>query len=252
MISEPSFYAAALLAVFLAGFGKGFGGTLGMLAVPVMALTIPPMQAATILLPILLFMDVVSLTAWRGVYDRMSLLVLLPGTVIGTGLAWLTAAQVDESTVRLLVGVVALVFALNYFRKRGRVEAAQPHNAPKGVVLGTIAGFTSFITHAGAPPFQMYMLPLKLDPPSLVGTSVIFFAVGNLLKVVPYFALGQFSGENLATSLLLLPFAGICTIAGYKAVHRIDGSRFYAITYAIMLVVAAKLIWDGLASLGWH
>lgn len=251
MIADVPFWAAALVAVFLSGFGKGFGGTLGMLSVPVMALTIAPMEAATIMLPILLFMDVVSLTAWRGVYDRRSLIILLPGTAIGTGLAWLTAAAVDESTVRLLVGIVALVFALNYFRRRSAPETPRPHNAPKGVILGAVAGFTSFITHAGAPPFQMYMLPLRLSPPSMVGTSVIFFAAGNLLKVVPYMALGNFSTGNLTTSLILLPFAGICTIAGYKAVQRIDGSRFYFVTYAIMLVVALKLIWDGAGTQGW-
>lgn len=251
MIAEASFWAAALVAVFLSGFGKGFGGTLGMLSVPVMALTIAPMEAATIMLPILLFMDVVSLTAWRGVYDRKSLAILLPGTAIGTGLAWLTAAHVDEATVRLLVGIVALVFSLNYFRKRGRPEEVKPHHAPKGVILGAVAGFTSFITHAGAPPFQMYMLPLRLSPQAMVGTSVIFFAAGNLLKVVPYMALGNFSTANIATSALLLPFAGLCTVAGYKAVQRIDGSRFYFLTYAIMLVVAVKLIWDGARAQGW-
>lgn len=110
-----------------------------------------------------------------------------------------------------------------------------------------IAGFTSFVSHAGGPPFQMYVLPLKLDKTLYAGTGVIFFAVVNAVKLPPYFALGQFSAANLMTSAMLIPLAPLATFAGAWLVKRVDQTLFYRITYAALIPVGLKLIWDGIA-----
>src|SRR3990170_6569113 len=95
LLLDPWFYAAAIPAVILVGLSKGgFGGAMGFIGVPLMALAISPVQAAAILLPILVLMDMVSLWTWRGVYDRATLAIMLPGSLIGIGIGWLTAAMV--------------------------------------------------------------------------------------------------------------------------------------------------------------
>jgi hypothetical protein len=161
MFTDIAFYAAALPAVALAGLSKGgFGGAMGMLAVPVLALVISPIQAAGIMLPILLVMDGISLFFYRRIFDRRTLVVMLPASIVGITVGWMTAAYVKEDFVRLLVGVISILFALNYwFGDRLRAKPMPP-NSTKGAFWGTLAGFTSFVSHAGAPPFQMYALPL--------------------------------------------------------------------------------------------
>lgn len=63
MITDPWFYAVAVPAVLLFGISKGgFGGGLGVAAVPLMALVISPLQAAAIMLPILCVMDIVAVS----------------------------------------------------------------------------------------------------------------------------------------------------------------------------------------------
>jgi uncharacterized membrane protein YfcA len=115
----------------------------------------------------------------------------------------------------------------------------------RGGVWGAAAGFTSFVAHAGGPPFQVYVLPLRLDPRIYTGTSVIFFAVVNVIKVAPYAALGQFSASVLASALVMLPLAVAATLAGAALVRRMRAEVFYPFMYTMVALVGLKLIWDG-------
>ncbi|ADZ69317.1 sulfite exporter TauE/SafE family protein [Polymorphum gilvum] len=245
-ITDPIFYAAAIPAVILAGLSKGgFGGSIGMLAVPLMALVIPPLQAAGIMLPILLVMDAVGLFAYRGTFDRRTLLILLPAGVAGVGIGWATAAWVEDAHVRLIVGVIALLFVADYLLGGARSREPRPQRTGPGLLWGSVAGFTSFVSHTGGPPFQLYVVPLRLAPAVFAGTAVIFFSVINAIKLVPYFYLGQFDATNLVTSAVLLPLAPLATLAGVRLVRLVDQGLFYRLIYAFMAIVGLKLVWDG-------
>ena len=251
ILADPSFYAVAIPAVILVGLSKGgFGGSMGFIGVPLMALVVPPIQAAAILLPILVLMDLVSLWSWRGVFDRTTLVQMLPAAMIGIGIGWLTASLVTADMVRLLVGVIAIVFVTRglYQEYRPGGPAAATPNPFAAAFWGTVSGFTSFIAHVGGPPFQAYALPLRMAPAVLTGTSVIFFAVVNAIKLVPYFALGQFDAANLSASAVLLPIAPLATLAGAWLVRRMRPAIFYPFTYATVGIVALKLVYDGLAA----
>ncbi|MDP3898211.1 MAG: sulfite exporter TauE/SafE family protein, partial [Mesorhizobium sp.] len=118
-------------------------------------------------------------------------------------------------------------------------------NPFKAALWSTVSGFTSFVAHAGGPPYQVYALPLRQRPSLYVGTSVIFFAIVNAVKLVPYFALGQFDGTNLALSGILMPVAVVATASGAWIVRRIRAELFYPLMYGMVFVVSLKLIWDG-------
>ncbi|MEJ6783530.1 sulfite exporter TauE/SafE family protein [Aminobacter sp. Piv2-1] len=248
LLLDPWFYAAAVPAVILVGLSKGgFGGAVGFVGVPLMALAMSPVQAAAILLPILILMDIVSLWTWRGVFDRTILRQMLPGSVLGIGVGWLTASTVTVDMVRFIVGAIAIAFVARWAYtslRHGADHKSQP-NGTAGAFWGSVAGFTSFVAHVGGPPFQVYTLPLKLDPKLLTGTSVIFFAVTNAIKLVPYFALGQFDATNLTASLALMPLAPLATLAGAWLVRRMRPEIFYPFTYATVALVAVKLLYDG-------
>lgn len=250
-ITDPVFYAAAIPAVIFVGLSKGgFGGAMALIGLPLMALVVSPIKAAAIMLPILIVMDIVSLWTWRGVFDPKTLKIMLPAGMVGIGIGWATASWVTAGEVRLLVGAVALLFAADYLRQLlfARNAAAKQHNAVKGSFWGVIAGFTSFVSHAGGPPYQFYALPLGQDPKLYVGTSVIFFAIVNAVKLLPYFALGQFDPGNLATSAVLMPIAPVATLAGAWIVRRIDRTIFYPFMYMMVFLVGLKLVYDGMMS----
>ena len=254
MITDPFFYIVAVPAVFLVGLSKGgLGGAMAVIAVPLIALAVPPVQAAAIMLPILIIMDIVSLWAWRKHNDRRTLIIMLPGALIGITIGYLTAAMVTETLIKLIVGLVALGFSLQYFWKKYREHRQQekteprPHRPLWGAVCGTIAGFTSFVSHAGGPPYQLYALPLGQDPKTYTGASVRFFAIVNALKVIPYFALGEFDATNLKTAAVLAPVAPVATLIGALIVRRMKPTVFYPVMYVMILLTSLKLIHDGLA-----
>lgn len=256
MMTDPIFYAAAIPAVIMVGLSKGgFGGAMALLGVPLMALAISPVQAAAILLPILIVMDIVSLWSWRSHKDTRTLVIMLPGALIGIAIGWATAAWVTVAMIKLIVGAVALWFVWRYVQqtlvanRSGAAPAPHGHKPVQGIFWGTLAGFTSFVSHAGGPPYQIYTLPLRQDPKTYTGTSVRFFAIINAVKLVPYFALGQFDATNLSTSLVLAPLAPVATLAGAYIVRRMKPDIFYPFMYVMVLLAALKLIWDGSADL---
>lgn len=251
LLYDPWFYAAAVPAIIMVGLAKGgLGGAMGQLGVPLMALVMPPVQAAAIMLPIMLVMDVASLWTWRGYRDVTTLKFMLPGAMIGIGIGWLTAAVVTDSMVKLIVGTVALVFVARYFLTSVASRAkGKPHNFISASFWSAISGFTSFVAHAGGPPYQVYALPLRQDPKIYNGTSVIFFAIVNAVKVIPYFALGQFDATNLAASAVLSPLAPIATFAGAWIVKRMRAEVFYPFMYVMITLTGLKLVYDGFAGL---
>jgi len=251
LLTDPWFYAAAVPAVVLVGLSKGgLGGATALIGVPLMALVVSPVQAAAIMLPILIAMDLVSLWTWRGERDPVTLKLTLPGAMVGIGIGWLTAAVVTAGAVRLIVGVVALAFFARWLAQRVRNDTRPArHSAVRASFWGLVSGFTSFVAHAGGPPYQVYALALRQSPSLYVGTSVVFFAVVNAVKLIPYFALGQFDATNLAASAVLMPIAPVATLAGAWIVRRMKPEIFYPFMYSMILVVGAKLVWDGIFEL---
>lgn len=250
MILDPVFYALAIPAVVLMGLAKGGFSGVGAVAMPLLALAISPVQAAAILLPILIVQDVVGVWAFRKTWDRRTLAVMLPGAALGILAGYLLAAQVSSVTILAVLGAISIVFAAYrlWISRAGAVAA--PRNLPPaadtalGFSLGAASGFTSQIAHAGQPPFQMWVLPKALPPASLVGTTAIYFAVINWIKVPAYWALGQFTAQNLMTAAALLPVAIASTFAGVWLVRRIDPGRFYTLIYVLMILVGGQLIWE--------
>jgi uncharacterized membrane protein YfcA len=213
------------------------------MAVPVLALALPPVQAAAIILPILCLTDIVATWTWWGTWSRRTLASMLPGALAGIGVGWLTAAIVSDAVVRLIVGVVV------WLLWHRRPQAPRPEDPVRASFWGGLAGYTSFVAHAGGPPFQVYALPLGLDPRVLTGTSVAFFTIVNYIKLIPYFALGQFDATNLGASALLAPLAVAFTFVGAWIIRRMRAEVFYPVTYAMTALVGLKLVWDGLLGL---
>lgn len=246
MITDPDFYLAAVLGVLLTGISKaGFGG-MGGLAVPLMALTIPSPQAAAIMLPILLVMDAIGLVVFRGQFDRANLRIILPGAVIGITLGVLTFSIINARWIGGIIGLESILFALDRFRKAGAATLPQPVSAPKGWFWSSIAGFTSFVSHAGGPPIMQFLLPQGMDKMRLVGTTTIFFSVVNFVKLVPYSALGLLDWRNLATAAMLLPVVPIGYWIGIKLLRGLDQRSFNRVLTWLLLLTGVKLLWDAI------
>jgi len=246
MIADPLFWLCAVIAVLMMGISKGGIGGLGLASVPLMALTIGPIQAAAIMLPILIVMDWVGVWSYRKYWDKTVLVLMLPFAVFGIFLGWLLAGYVNERFVLISVGVIAVLFPVYAVFKPQGEQGFIKDNKPFGIIAAIIAGFTSFVAHAGGPPFKTYVIPQGLDKRVFAGTGVMFFFVVNFVKLLPYAMLGQFDATNIKTSLMLIPLAPVGVLIGVWLVNVIDQAVFFKIIYALIFAVGVKLLWDGI------
>lgn len=244
MPTDVTFWILAAIATFMVGTGKGGLPLIGMLSVPVMALDMPATRAAGLLLPLYVLSDMYGLWLFRKTYSARNLLILGPAATLGVAIGWATASITSEDLVKAIVGLIGLAYCAIAAWNYNREPAPKPADVGRGAFWGSITGFTSFVSHAGAPPFQMYVLPQKLDKLAYAGTSTILFAYVNAIKLPPYWMLGQINVGSLKECAVLAPVALFGAWAGYKLTLLLPQGLFFRAVEVALFLVSAKLIWD--------
>ncbi len=240
------FWTVAVLAVFIVALSKsGLVGSLGLVGVPLLSLVMPARDAAGMMLPLLLVMDAIAVWTYRKDADWRILKIMLPGAFVGTVVGWVLWSFVSDAMVLLFVGILTLLFILDALLPLRKKLEGLPPSKPWGMFWGGAAGFTSFISHTGGPPFQIYVLPQKLTPVTFSGTTAFFFAIVNTAKLVPYFFLGQLNVSNLTHAAILAPLAVVGVMIGVWLVRRISVKRFYQLTYWLVFLLSLYIIYKG-------
>jgi len=241
----PDYFVLACVASVLVGLSKGGLPTVGMLGVPLLSLMIPPLTATTLLLPVFVISDWVGIYLYRKQFSWINLKRLVPAGVLGVALGWGLAAFISDQILSLLIGVVGVAFCLNMWI-RPPAATGQAPGVWSGYFWGALSGFTSFISHSGGPPFQIYVLPQRLPKLVFAGTSTIFFAIINASKIWPYQALRPYSLDTLVLAGALIPFAIAGTVAGAYLTQRIHEKWFYWFIQVSLFAVSIKLVVMGL------
>ncbi len=241
-----AFFILAGLAALLVGLSKGGLSMAATLGTPLLATVMSPVKAAALLLPIFVVSDWFGLYAYRREFDRRNLLILIPAAIVGIGVGWLSASVVSDRMVGLFLGLIGIAFCVNAWRLRHRPPPPRPADVPRGLFWGAIAGFTSFVSHSGGPPYQVYVLPQQLSKTVFAGTTTITFAAINLVKLLPYWQLGQLDLANLRISLLLMPIAVAGTFIGVWLVRIIPQRTFFLLIHAALFVLSIKLVVDAI------
>ena len=248
MDSPELFWAAALVAAFLVGCGKGGLPMVAMLSVPIMSLVMPPMLGAALLLPVYILSDVYGMYLYRRSYSARNLAILVPAAALGILAGYLVADAIDDDAVRILVGAVGLSFLAMRLIARLRARAApRQADVPRGVFWGAMSGFTSFVSHAGGPAFQVYTLPQQLPKMVFAGTSTILFAIINVMKLPPYVALGLMQWDESGVIAALAPVAVFGAWAGYRITRLLPERIFFLVVEIALLLISVNLIRVGLS-----
>lgn len=247
MPSDPLFYLVGWATTLLIAIGKGaFGGGLAILGIPLLALVTDPLSAAIMVAVLVALMDLFALQSFgHSTWSKPDLIWLLPGLIIGIGIGYLVFRMVDARIVTLIIGLTTLAFTAHWFA-RGRLAApgARPVRPVLALVAGTAAGFTTFVAHAGGPPVALYLLARGLPKTVLVGTTVVFFTLGNWLKLPPYLALGVERPDALWAVLALTPAAPIGVWLGRIVHERLEQKTLFFWCYLLLGAAALKLTVD--------
>ncbi len=242
-------FALMGVAVIFAGVSKGgFGSGAAFASASILALVMEPAQALAIMLPLLMLIDLVTLRPfwrqWSWPDARLLVAGALPGVLLGV---WLFQ-RADADVLRLLIGVISLAFVVWQFSLRAGWITLRTTPMPRwgSGVAGFVAGFTSFVSHAGGPAAAVYLLAKGLGKTQFQATTVLVFGLINLAKVVPYATLGLFTADTLRVDLWLMPFALLGAWLGVKAHFLVSERAFFALTYILLTLTGIKLVWDGL------
>ena len=239
------FYITAIPAVMLFGISKGgFAGPIAILAVPLMSMTISPVIAAGIMLPILIIMDITALYFYWNKWKLDIVKLIIPPSIIGIIIGSITFSYISDNGVRVIIGSIALLFILFTILQSGNFLIKPTKK--KGIFWSTVAGYTSFLIHAGGPPLNFYLLPQKMHKTIYVSTFTLAFAIINAVKLIPYYFLGQLAPSYMVISLILLPLAPVGIIIGYYLHKKVSEKIFYKFIYFFLAVGGFKLIYDGI------
>lgn len=240
--------AVAVPAVIFAGISKGgFGSGAAFASASILALVLEPGAALGIMLPLLMLIDVSSLPAYWRKWNWPAARVLLLGGVPGTILGALFYAWSNPDAIRLLIGLISVLFvAWQLAQKLGLLRLGARFGPRTGLVAGVVLGFTSFVSHAGGPAAAVFLLGQGLGKTAYQATTVLTFWAINLFKSGIYAGMGIFTWETLKLDLALAPFTVLGTWLGIKAHRLVPERAFFAVTYLLLTITGAKLIWDAL------
>lgn len=251
LLADPWFVAVALLGVTLLGVSKGGFFGLGVMALPLMSLYVPPLQAAAIILPTALAQDVLTVWVYRHNFSPWNLKLMLPSMTAGIGAGWLMAAALSAAHIRLAIGLIAALFVIRHWLA-GRLERFVRPNGATAVIFGFVGGITTMLANAGGPAWQMHLLPQRLEKLAYVGTVTILFASSNIIKVPAFATLGYMTAENLLVGSALLPVAVATNYLGIWLVRRTPVELFFRIAYVLMFCIAVELIRGSVVELWWR
>lgn len=249
MSHDLLFWILAVIATFVVGASKGGVPGVGILAVPILSQAISPVIAAGLLLPLYVVSDWYGLWLYRKNFDLWNIKIISIAAAIGIGIGWATARFNSDELVKLIVGLIGIWYTLDLIFKRKSASVPKPADVPRGLFWGVITGFTSFVAHAGGTPYQMYVLPQRLEKMVYAGTATITFTIINALKLPPYFLLGQINPGSLQTGLWLAPVALFGAWAGFRLTKLLPERIFFRAVEIALFLVSLKLIWDALR--GW-
>lgn len=245
MTDSLQFWLLAPLAVTFAGVSKaGFGSGAAFASAVVLALILPPAQALGLMLPLLILIDLTTLGPYWRKWQWPEARVLILGGFPGVAVGFMLFRVANDDVLRLIIGAVSLGFVTWQLWPREGPKRKLPIKA--GLLAGAVAGFTSFVSHAGGPPAAVYLLSREMSKTAYQATTVLVFWTINIAKFVPYAFLGVFTAETLRAGVLLTPFALIGAWVGVKLHHAVSERVFFGLTYVLLSVTGVKLIFDAL------
>jgi len=115
--------------------------------------------------------------------------------------------------------------------------------------VGSVAGFTSTLAHAAGPVTTMYMLPQRLSKEQYVATTVLYYWIGNQLKLPVYVAMNMVNRKSLLVGLVLLPAVPVGAWLGKYLAKRISQKVFTAIVYTLLAGAGVYLCKDAIQAL---
>jgi len=242
---DPLFIAVVVaLLGFLIGVTKGGFNVLGALLTPLLSLLMPVSLAVGVLLPMLIVGDVFAIYSYWGEWDGSLVRRMLPFGVGGALVGTFLLSYLSPNALRVALGIFVLLIVAYRFvsdsiqRLRYR---SQVWHAP---AIGVLAGVASGMFNNGGPPFNSFMLLQKLKPRPFIGTTALFFALLNLLKIPGFLYTGVLNVSLLLSLWWVFFFIPLGILAARWIITRVNQQMFEWIIIVLLIFSSGVLFWQ--------
>jgi uncharacterized membrane protein YfcA len=242
----PLAWGICAFAILITGISKSaFGGALGGIGVPMMAMFMAPRLVVAVLLPILCVMDAFGVRAYWKKWSFEELKLILPAGLVGIVIGALAMGLLSDRYIKGMIGIIAISFMLDrIFQLRQRLHWQQLPGKYFARVCALVSGVTSTVAHAGGPPILVYLMARNLTKQMFVATTAVFFTVLNAGKLLPYAAMGFFTLDSWKIALSLAVFAPLGVWLGLYVLRIIPERYFFSLATALLGISGIKLLYD--------
>jgi uncharacterized protein len=246
MVTEPLQWMCAVLAALMVGISKAGITGLSILSVALFTHVFPSSkQASGLVLPLLIFGDIVAVLSYRTHTQWRYVWKLMPWTAAGVVLGYFALGHISDRTARIMIGVIIVsLCALGYWRRYSvQTETTmESWHWALAAALGVFAGFITLIANAAGPLMTIYFVAMRLPKMQFVGTAAVFFMVLNLFKVPFMVKLGLITPQSFEFNLLLAPAVLLGALAGRWLLIRINQRLFEQLVLSLSAVAGFLLI----------
>ncbi len=235
-------------AVFFAAVVRGTTGFgFALVLAPILLLLLEAKSVVVIdLLLGLLASIVVVVTSLRNIRWRW-ITPMLAGVVLGIPLGVLTIIAISPSALKVMIGVVVLVFAIPLalgFTRAFRREK------PVAGLAGFASGFLAGSTSLGGPPLVLFMHNQDWDKEAIHPSLAACFVLMASGSIVGLLIAGLVSASSVLTAASLAPALLIGTVVGMVAFRRINERVFRMLSVVIILGAGVVAVLSGVGVIG--
>lgn len=219
---------------------SAFAGALGVFAVPILMFKLTAVEAITLMVPLLIIADAMSLKSFWKKWDKTLLKSLIPGAIIGVVIANLVIDQINADYLRLIIALICIGFAIKNlcFKK---LKLTFLNNRLGAYFMSATSGITSTLVHAGGPPLIIYFTAIELAQTKFIATAAAVFAIMNIVKLVGVISLGLLSLDTVFTAIAFFPLAILGNWLGVKINQHLDKQVFLSVMNYLLLLLGIWL-----------
>ena len=230
-----------LVALFIGMAKTGVHGA-GMAAVPLLASIFGGRISSGVLLPILVFADLMGVRYYHQHASWKHLKILFPWAAAGVVAGAITGSYINDDVFKMVMAVIIVisVMIMIWLQHGGRERI--PHNTIFAASTGVAGGFTSMVGNLAGSVMAIYLLAMRLPKNTYIATTAWFFMVTNWFKL-PFhvFVWHTISLHTLLLDLTTIPVIGLGAYLGIIIVRRIP-EHFYRWFIMITTLLAAALM----------
>ncbi len=218
------------VAAFWFGMSKAGLPGVSMLGVVLMATAMDSYASTGVVLPLLIFADVLAAGNFRSEIQWQQIRKLAGPVAVGIVLGWLFLWGLREHKehFRHFVGtMVLLMVGLQLLRQHWpRLDTALPQSQGFSIAAGVFVGFATMIANAAGPIASLYLLMVALPKAQLVHTMAWLFLFVNISKIPFSWHLGLINLNSLQLNLFLAPSLIAGLFSGKWLVKRLPQKLF--------------------------